>query len=83
VNAVSDSRTLLRWVETVLATAAAVLFLLTLVWRKWIEAIFGVDPDRGNGSLEFAIPIFLLACTVALGLCARREWRARDAPTFL
>jgi hypothetical protein len=77
VTGVSYSRTLLAWVETALATLSATLFLLTLFWRDWIEAIFGVDPDRGDGSLELAIPVILVGCIVTFGLCARREWRVR------
>jgi hypothetical protein len=65
------------WVETVLAAASAGLFLLTLVWREWIEAVFGVEPDGGDGSLEFALPVVLLCITITLSLLVRRDWRVR------
>jgi hypothetical protein len=71
------SRTVLVWVETAVAAASACLFLLTLVWRQWIEAVFGVEPDGGDGSLEFAIPVVLLSLTIIVSLLARRDWRAR------
>lgn len=71
------SKALLAWVETVLAAVSASLFLLTLFSRRWIEAILGADPDRGNGSLEFAIPLLLLTCAITLSICARREWRTQ------
>lgn len=52
--------------EVVTGIACAVLGLTTLVWSEWIEAIFGVDPDHGNGSLEWAVVVVLLVAAVAL-----------------
>lgn len=65
------------WIEAALATITAVLFLVTLVWREWIEAVFRVDPDGGDGSLEWAIVGALFAASVTLGVMARAEWRRR------
>ena len=56
-------------------SAAGILGLLTLVWRDWIEAVFGVDPDHHDGSLEWVVVVVLLAVAVVLGLLARRDWR--------
>ena len=53
--------------EVVTGIACAVLGVTTLVWSEWIEAIFGVDPDHGNGSLEWAVVVVLLVAAVALG----------------
>jgi DMSO/TMAO reductase YedYZ heme-binding membrane subunit len=71
------------WVESTLAGASAILFVLTLVWRDWIEAIFGVDPDRHSGGVEWAIVAVLLVTTLAATLAARAERRRalRAAPT--
>ena len=66
------------WIEAGLAVVSGLLLLLTLVSRDWIEALFGVDPDRGNGSLEWLIVAGLLAATVAFGFVARAE-RVRPA----
>jgi hypothetical protein len=63
------------WLETSLATVTGILFLITLVWRDWIEIIFNVDPDQGRGSLEWFIVGALLVVTIALFVLARYEWR--------
>jgi hypothetical protein len=68
------------WVEAILAPMTGALGLLTLVWQEWIEAIFRVDPDGGDGSLEWAIVAVLFAATLTLMLMARAEWRRRTAP---
>jgi hypothetical protein len=52
-----------------------VLFLLTIVRRDWIEVLFGVDPDRHSGSLEWWMISSLLAVTVVLFSLAAFEWR--------
>jgi hypothetical protein len=51
------------------------LFLVTLVKRDWIEALFGIDPDSHNGSLEYMIVGGLLVVTIALVALASYEWR--------
>jgi hypothetical protein len=43
----------LFWIEAALAGAAGFLTVLTLFTREWIEAVFNVDPDGGDGSLEW------------------------------
>jgi hypothetical protein len=63
------------WVEAALAALTGVLFVVTMVSREWIEAVFGADPDGGHGSLEVAILAGLLVATVALSIFARAEWR--------
>lgn len=67
------------WVESVLGSATTFLALLTLIWPDWIEGVFGVDPDHGNGSLEWAIVAVCFAVTIASAVLAGREWR-RAAP---
>ena len=51
------------------------LFVLTLAWRDWIEAVLGLDLDRGSGSLEILVAAALLAVAVATGALARLEQR--------
>lgn len=59
-------------VETTLAIAAGFFAVLAAIWPDWIEA-FGVDPDGGNGSVEWAIPIVLATVALVLGFVARRR----------
>jgi hypothetical protein len=63
------------WIESVLASSTAFLTILTLVWRDWIEAVFGFDPDRHNGSLEWTLVVACGLVTVLFSALARREWR--------
>ncbi len=49
--------------------------VVTLFWHDWIEAVFGVDPDRGNGSSEWLVVLSLLIITATLAVGARLEWR--------
>ena len=68
------------WLESVLASTTGVLFLITLVWRDWIERVFGIEPDGGNGTLEWLIVGGLLVATIMLFVLARLEWqRSRTA----
>jgi hypothetical protein len=63
------------WIEAALASLTAGLSVLTLISREWIEWLFGVDPDGGDGSLEWAIVGILLLATVIFAWFARLEWR--------
>lgn len=64
--------------EAALAFAAGLSAVLAAVWPAWIEA-FGIDPDHGDGSLEWAIPIMLGAAALLMGTAARRHWRSHAA----
>jgi len=68
------------WIEGGLAAISAVLAVITLVSREWIEALSGWDPDHGNGSLEWLIVAGLGLLAIALGSAARLEWH-RPLPT--
>jgi hypothetical protein len=60
--------------EGVAAGTAFVLLGLTLVWPRWIELVFGVDPDGGSGALEWLI--VLVSSTVLLA-ASTLAWRHR------
>jgi hypothetical protein len=67
------------WIETVLAAVSGLLFLLTAAWHDWIEIVFGVEPDGGNGVLEWAFVGLSLLVFITFTMLARAEWR-RAAP---
>lgn len=58
-----------------MAVASAVLLLITLVSREWIETVFVVDPDGGSGGLEWALVAVMVAATVVCAMLGRVEWR--------
>lgn len=63
------------WIKSIIGGAAAVLGLMTLVWPTWIETLFGVDPDHGNGILEWFIVGTLLVLALVLGFLAHADRR--------
>ena len=71
------------WIEAALAALCGLLFVLTLVWRDWIEETTGYDPDRRSGSAEWALVGLLLVATIVFGLLARTQWRGRASAVQL
>jgi hypothetical protein len=67
--------TTMFWIEALLALGNAVLLLLTVLWKDWIEIVFNVDPDAGSGTLEWAIVAITLLLTLGFVTLARNEWR--------
>jgi hypothetical protein len=67
------------WIEIALAVLTAALFAVTLVSREWIELVFGVDPDRGSGALEWGIVTILFVASVTFSALARVEWKNHAA----
>ena len=63
------------WIESIIGSGTGILALSTLIWRDWIEVVFGVDPDKGNGSTERFIVVILVLITVSLAVGAHVEWR--------
>ena len=68
------------WFETITAVLGLALFVLTLVTREWFELLTGIDPDGGNGALEIALAVTLLALSAASVLAAHREYRRAIVP---
>lgn len=76
------SRTKLRFrIEAALAALSALLLVLTLIWRDWIEIVFGIDPDRGSGELEWAIVGACALAALISSALARADWKLIRAST--
>ena len=63
------------WVEAGLAALCALLAILTLFTRDWIEALTGFDPDNHNGLFEWMIVVALALVCILLSIAARADWR--------
>jgi hypothetical protein len=63
------------WLESTLAASSGLLAPLTVLRRDWIEAVTRLDPDRGSGSLEWAIVAALVLLCLAASAAARSERR--------
>jgi hypothetical protein len=63
------------WLETALASLCGFLAVLTVSDRQWVEALTGFDPDRHDGSLEWALVAGLFFLSGSLAVFARAEWR--------
>jgi hypothetical protein len=64
-----------RWFSGALAVISAALLMLTLIWPQWIEGIFGVEPDSGDGSFELMVVLGLAALAVASSAEVIVGWR--------
>jgi hypothetical protein len=62
-------------IEVALAAFLAAATILTAVWPDWIEGLFGVDPDGGNGTVEWLIVAVLAVATLVVAAIARRDLR--------
>ncbi|QIG42002.1 ABC transporter permease [Nocardioides anomalus] len=67
------------WVEVALSVLSGLALVLTLVWEEWIEEVFGVEPDGGDGSAEWLVFLVLAVLAVGSGVLARVEWRRLTA----
>jgi hypothetical protein len=63
------------WIKTVAGGLSACVFGMTLAWPRWIEAIFGLDPDGGSGETERGVTVALFVFAVVMFMAARREWK--------
>jgi hypothetical protein len=66
------------WLESICGSVTGIVAVITLFWHDWIEAVFRMDPDSGNGSAEWLIVLVLLLATVTLASGARHEWRRAE-----
>ncbi|SFT65927.1 hypothetical protein [Arthrobacter sp. ov118] len=68
------------WIELAAAVISGALLAVTLVWKDWIEIVFGVDPDAGNGSLEWLIVGASAVVALLLASAAGYEFRRATIP---
>lgn len=61
--------------EAIGAAVTGLAAAITAIVPDWIEEVFHVDPDSGNGSLEWLIVAALALATVTLSALAWRERR--------
>jgi hypothetical protein len=66
-------------IEVALAAVSVFLFVLTLITREWVEFIFRVDPDHGDGSFEWLIFAVTAIVAIVAALLARADWRRLQA----
>lgn len=69
------------WAEIVVSIIAVGMAVLTLSTPQWIERVFGIDPDRGSGSLEWIIVAVLAAVALVMIALAWGERRVLRAAT--
>lgn len=75
-------RALVR-IEVSLAFLSGFIAIVTLIWRDWIEAITGWDPDHHNGSFETVFVITLLvvsALLLASGRASVAHFKQANSP---
>ncbi|MEU9880366.1 ABC transporter permease [Streptomyces phaeochromogenes] len=71
-----------RWASRTLAASSVLMLIMTVVVPQWIEAVFRVEPDGGDGSLEVMVVIALAALAVITCLDVALEVRrARRSST--
>lgn len=59
--------------EIAAAAACAALCVFTLLTRDWIEVVLRVDPDRGEGWLEWLVVAVCTLVATAASIGARRD----------
>jgi hypothetical protein len=63
------------WIEAGLGSISSVLVIATLVWPDWLELVLHIDPDGGNGAVEWAVVAVFTLVSVASFALARVDWR--------
>ena len=62
------------WIEVVIAFSALSLTVLTIAVPTWMELIFGIEPDAGEGWAELIITLAFAGAFLGMTLLAVREW---------
>jgi hypothetical protein len=67
------------WAEALLGAVSAALLVATLVWPDWLELVLHIDPDGGNGAVEWAIVALFAVAAIVFLVLARLDWRRAQA----
>lgn len=68
---------MIRWrLKFALAGLFVIVAVLTAATPDWIEVVFHVDPDAGNGSLEWALVAGFGALAAIAAMMGRRHYVA-------
>jgi len=70
-------------IEVAVSALLGAATILTAVWPDWIEGLFGVDPDGGNGTVEWLIVAVLAVATVAAIALTRHDLRVTRRRTSI
>ena len=65
-----------------MAALSVLLLAATVLWRDWIEIVFGVDPDHGDGTLEWVIVGVTATSAIVALVLARADWRRLHGPAY-
>ena len=63
------------WVELILGLMSAVSLTLAIVLPNWMELLFRLAPDAGDGSTERGFALLWAAISVLMFGLAGRTWR--------
>jgi hypothetical protein len=71
------------WFEAAIAGASAILCIITLITREWVEALTGWDPDHHSGSFEWILVIVLaVTACLAAGFARANSQRQRRSRSW-
>jgi hypothetical protein len=62
------------WTEAAVGILSTALLVATLIWPDWLELVFHVDPDGGNGIAELAFVLLFALVALAAFAFARVHW---------
>lgn len=63
------------WLEALLTLFSAGALAATLIWPQWIEVLFAIEPDHGDGSSEWGFALVLVAITFVAFAATIRDLR--------
>jgi hypothetical protein len=66
-------------IEIVVAVAAALFLIASLISPDWIEKAFDAAPDNGDGSVEWGLSLAAAALSLLMSWLARRDLRTYRA----